>query len=105
MPSIVPSIDNEDIHLVLNDYGPLGMAYVETDPTHADRETIVRMLANGQFRNPVRVICINVAQGTARDVSESIAEAVVETGRIPPETGDFVRFHLGLLNAPETAPR
>lgn len=97
MPSIVPSIDSEDIHLVLNNFGDAGMAYVETDPLHADRTTIVRMLAEGQFSNPVRVICVNVGKGIVTDVSEDVAMAVMQGGRVAEETADFVRFHLGLM--------
>ena len=29
------------VYLVLNDFGPLGRAYVETDEAHADEATIV----------------------------------------------------------------
>jgi hypothetical protein len=36
----VPPLD-ADVHLVLCDFGPFGIAYVETDPAEADAITIV----------------------------------------------------------------
>ena len=34
--------DDITVYLVLNDYGKLGSAYVETDPAEANRESIIR---------------------------------------------------------------
>jgi hypothetical protein len=42
-PSLVPSL-NEDLHLVLCDFGRAGLAYVETDPAEADATTVVQNL-------------------------------------------------------------
>jgi hypothetical protein len=39
--SVVPSPDH-DLHFVLCDFGKYGKAYIETDPSEADRDTIVR---------------------------------------------------------------
>ena len=36
----VPSFDTT-VYIVLNDFGPLGSAYVETDEAEADENTIV----------------------------------------------------------------
>jgi hypothetical protein len=51
--------DDVTIYLVLNDYGKLGSAYVETDPAEADRETIIRNFLSGQYGNAVRVVAFN----------------------------------------------
>ena len=67
--SLVPSLDS-DIHLVLCRFGRAGLAYVETDPMEADETTVVRNLLYGQYREPLRVVALNVEEGWSRDVSE-----------------------------------
>ncbi|MGC2159042.1 MAG: hypothetical protein WA662_22005 [Pseudolabrys sp.] len=65
------------VHIVLNDFGPLGRAYVAADETDADEATIVENILSGQYSHPVRVIAFNTAEGWARDVTEDIAQAVL----------------------------
>ena len=65
------------VHLVLNDFGPLGRSYVETDEAEADEVTVVENILNGVYSHPVRVITFNTVEGWARDVTEDIAEAVL----------------------------
>ena len=79
-PTLVPGTGTTT-HLVLNDFGALGCAYLETDEAKADEWTIVRNIANGQYSNPVRIVAFNVAEGWSRDVTREIAEAVFELGR------------------------
>ena len=79
-PTLVPGTGTTT-HLVLNDFGALGCAYLETDEAKADEWTIVRNIANGHYSNPVRVVAFNVAEGWSRDVTRQIAEAVFELGR------------------------
>jgi hypothetical protein len=69
--SLVPSF-NEDVHLVLCDFGRVGLAYVETDPAEADATTVVQNLLHGQYERPLRVLALNADEGWARDVSETI---------------------------------
>ena len=66
------------VYLVLNDHGEFGIAYVETDPAEADRETIIRNFLSGQYSNALRVVAFNTAEGWSRDVSEDIAGEVLE---------------------------
>jgi hypothetical protein len=66
------------VYLVLNDHGKNGIAYDETDPAQADRETIIRNFLSGQYSNALRVIAFNTAEGWSRDVSEDIAGEVLE---------------------------
>ncbi len=75
-PSIVPREHDHDVYLVLDDFGRMGQAWRETDPERADRETIIADLLDGQYSNPVRIVCFNTAEGWARDVSEDIADAI-----------------------------
>ena len=65
------------VHIVLNDFGPLGSAYVETDEAEADEVTIIENILSGQYSHPLRVIAFNTAEGWARDVTEDIARAVL----------------------------
>ena len=65
------------VHMVLNDFGPLGRAYVETDEAEADEVTVAENILNGVYSHPVRVITFNTAEGWARDVTEDIAQAVL----------------------------
>ena len=69
------------VHIVLNDFGPLGRAYVEADETDADEATIVENLLSGQYSHPIRVVAFNTAEGWARDVTEDIALAVLSKAR------------------------
>jgi len=66
------------VYLVVNDFGQLGKAYVETDIAEADREAIIRNFISGQYSNALCVVAINTAEGWSRDVSEDIANEVLE---------------------------
>src|ERR1700722_15538762 len=79
MPRHVPQLSEDvTVYLVLNDHGKNGLAYDETDPAEADRETIIRNFLSGQYSNALRVIAFNTAEGWSRDVSEDIAGEVLE---------------------------
>ena len=43
--------DDVTVYLVLNDHGQFGIAFDETDPAKADRETIIRNFLTGQYGN------------------------------------------------------
>ena len=70
-PSIVPSND-QDVYLVLDNYGEWGTAWRETDVEDTDLESVIIDLLEGQYINPVRVVGFNVSQGWVRDVSEDV---------------------------------
>ena len=79
MPRRLPQpSDDVTAYLVLNDHGQFGIAYVETDPAEADRETTIRNFLSGQYSNALRVVAFNTAEGWSRDVSEDIAGEVLE---------------------------
>jgi len=88
-PSIVPDSDDRDIYLVLNDYDRLGRAWCETD-----EETIITYMMEGQYRNPVRVVAFNIAQGWCRDATADIADELrrryVDFGEMPDSVLDFM---------------
>ena len=74
---LAPREPDVTVYIVLNDFGPLGSAYVETDEAEADKATIVENILSGQYSHPVRVVALNTAEGWARDVTEDIARAVL----------------------------
>lgn len=53
-PSIVPGGIDQTVYLVLNDFGSLGHAYLETDEEKADLETVIASMLEGQYSNPVK---------------------------------------------------
>ena len=64
-PSIIPGFD-ADVYLVLDDFGQLGRAYSEVDEDKADRETLIRSLVDGQYRNPVRMVAPSILPKAGR---------------------------------------
>src|SRR3954452_24398742 len=101
-PSIVPPGGDQDVYLVLDDFGSgLGRAWREADVEHTDLETVITDLLDGQFNNPVRIIAFNVAEGWARDVSEAVADELRELCAdhrrdLPFSVQEFVERCIGL---------
>ena len=63
-PPLAPKLtDNVTVHIVLNDFGKLGRAFLETDELEADEWTTVSNIINGEYSNPVRVVAFNIAEG------------------------------------------
>ena len=83
---LAPREPDVTVHIVLNDFGPLGRAYVETDETEADEATIVENILSGQYSHPVRVVALNTAEGWARDATEDIARVVLSKVRNEPRS-------------------
>jgi hypothetical protein len=67
------TVHDETIYLVLEDFGSLGQAYRETDPSQADRQTVLSDLLSGQYERPLRIVAFNTTEGWARDVTGEIA--------------------------------
>ena len=83
MLNLTPLVPDGDVtvHIVLNDFGDLGRAYVETDEAAADEATIVENILTGQYSYPLRVVAFNTAEGWSRDVTEDIAVAAMNRVR------------------------
>jgi hypothetical protein len=79
-PPLAPDAQFHDVtvYIVLNDFGQLGRAYVETDEAAADEQTVISNISSGEYSNPVRVVAFNTAEGWSRDVTEDIAHALLE---------------------------
>ena len=52
-PSIVPGDTDQNIYLVMDDLSRLGRVWREADAEHADLETIIEDLFDGQYHSPV----------------------------------------------------
>ena len=96
-PSLVPHLEN-DVHLVLCDFGRYGKSYMETDPTEAGKDRIVYNMIHGQYGRPISVVAFNPNEGWAWDVSQDIAFAVTQTAErqgitLPEGTSAFVQSH------------
>jgi hypothetical protein len=73
-PSIVPNGGDQNVYLVVDDFGRNGQCYREADVETADLETVIVDLLEGQYKNPVRVVAFNTAEGWSQDVSADVAQ-------------------------------
>ena len=93
-PSIIPLEDDHDVYLVLEDFGPLGRAWRETDDSETDRQTLIRDMLDGQY---FRIVAFNTAEGWSRDVSEDIAndlqDAWSNRAEISASVEEFIQEH------------
>ena len=71
--SIVPNGDDQNVYIVLDDFGRKGRAYRETDVERADLEVVIMDLLEGEYKNPVRVVGFNTAEKWSQDVSADVA--------------------------------
>jgi hypothetical protein len=72
-PSIVPNSGDQNVYLVVDDFGDAGCVYREADVEHTDLETVIADLMSGQYNNPVRIVAFNTAENWADDVSKDVA--------------------------------
>jgi hypothetical protein len=96
------------VYIVLDDFGPLGRAYRETDEGEADERTIIANFLSGQYSRPVRVVAFNTDDHSSCDVSEDIAHAVAERAisegrRLSESTRQFLSDHLDEADLPATS--
>lgn len=99
-PSIVPAGDDQNIYIVLEDFGHNGRAYRETDAEAADIETTITDLLAGEYSNPIRVVSFNTAERWSEDVSEHVAHEIrrrcdLQASDVPSTIQDFVERHEG----------
>jgi hypothetical protein len=70
-PSIVPSRDDSDqnVYLVVDDFGRGGRAWREADVEATDLETVILDMLEGQYKN----VAFNTAEKWSQDVSTDVA--------------------------------
>jgi hypothetical protein len=98
-PPIVPGTD-QDVYLVVDDFGHLGQAWRESNVGDTDLGTVITDLLEGQYNNPVTVVGFNVAEGWCRDVSRGVAQELRkrcadQRRELPPFLEEFVDWHTG----------
>jgi hypothetical protein len=99
-PSIVPDTGDHNVYLVLDDLGRNGSVWPEADAETTDLETVITDLLTGQYKDPVRVIGFNTAEGWSQDVSPHVAHELrerwdVQLRDVPFYLQDFVDRHEG----------
>jgi len=68
----VPGADR-DVYLVEDD---LGRIWAETDVEMTDFRSVIGDILSGQYKNPVRVVAFNVAEGWSQDASSEVAHEI-----------------------------
>jgi hypothetical protein len=99
-PSIVPTGDDQNVYIVLDDFGRKGRAYRETDVERADLEAVIMDMLEGQYKNPVRVIGFNTAEKWSQDASADVAHELrrrceLQLRDVPFHLEEFVERHEG----------
>jgi hypothetical protein len=99
-PSIVPNDDDQNVYLVVDDFGRNGRAWREADVENTDLETVILDLLEGQYKNPVRVVAFNTAEKWSQDVSADVTHELrqrcdLQLRDVPFYLEDFVERHEG----------
>jgi hypothetical protein len=102
-PSIVPKGDDQNVYLVVDDFGRNGGVYREADVETTDLETVIADLRDGQYKNPIQVVAFNTAEKWSQDVSADVAHELrqrcdLQTRDIPFFLQEFVDRHEGRYN-------
>jgi hypothetical protein len=93
--SIVPGRPGDVVYLVLDDFGSVGQAYREADPSEDDEAYVIHNLMTAQYSRPQRIVAFSVAEGWARDVTADVARKVLDRAiasgaMLPPTTRELV---------------
>jgi hypothetical protein len=56
----------------------IGQSWRETDVEDTELETLLQHLLEGQYSNPVRIVAFNTAEGWSRDVSQEVAQVLLQ---------------------------
>jgi hypothetical protein len=99
-PSIVPNGNDQNVYLVVDDFGRNGRVYREADVETADLETVILDLLAGEYKNAIRVVAFNTVEGWSKDASEDIAQELrrrcdLQLRDVPSDIQDFVEHHEG----------
>jgi hypothetical protein len=76
----------------------LGRVWREADVEATELERVIQDLLDGQYKDPVRVIGFNPAEGWSQDVSEDVAQELrrrcdLQFSDVPSSIQDFVERH------------
>jgi hypothetical protein len=99
-PSIVPTGDDQNVYIAVDDFGRKGRAYRETDVETADVEITISGLLAGEYANPIRVVAFNTVERWSEDVSEDVAREIrrrcdLQAADVPSTVQNFIERHEG----------
>jgi hypothetical protein len=88
--------DDVIVYLVLNVHGQFGIAYDETDPASADRETIIRSFLSGQYSNALGAPSTppRVGPGLCLRTGEALERAFNADDDLGEDTKRFIDRHI-----------
>jgi hypothetical protein len=97
--SLVPLNKGDDVFLVLDELMTFGRVWREMSEEAANERTVLELIANGEFRRPIRVVVFNTAEGSSRDETVDIGFKLLEMSRegrmLVPAANDFVERTTG----------
>jgi hypothetical protein len=96
-PSLVPVSESSDVYLVLDELPTCGRVWRELSEEAANQQTVLKLIANGEFHRPVRIIAFNTAEGWSRDVTGEIAEALLDREASEGDLSHSARIFVGRL--------
>jgi hypothetical protein len=96
-PSLVPQSESSDVYLVLDELPTFGRVWRELSEEAANKQSVVNLIANGEFHDPVRVIAFNAAEEWSRDVTGEIAEALLDREASEGDLSQSARIFVGRL--------
>jgi hypothetical protein len=99
-PSIVPNDEDQNVYLVVDDFGRNGGAWREADVEATDLETVILDMLGGQYKSPLRVVAFNTTGKWSQDVSADVAHELrqrcdLQLRDVPFFLQDFVDRHEG----------
>ena len=89
--SLVPLYENNNVYLVLDELLTFGRVWRELSEEAANEQTVLELIANGEFNRPVRVIVFNTAEGWSRDDTVAVGFKLLEMSRGGHVLGDAAR--------------
>ena len=97
--SLVPLNEDNDVYMVLDELLTFGRVWREASEEAANEQTVLNLIADGEFRRPVRVIVFNSAEGWCRDETAALGLKLLEMSResrvLGPAAIDFVERTTG----------
>jgi hypothetical protein len=79
--TLVPLYEDNDVYLVLDELPTFGRIWRELGEGQANEETVATLIADGEFRRPVRVIVFNTAEGWSHDDTAHFGFKLLEMSR------------------------
>ena len=97
--SLVPLYEDNNVYMVLDELVTFGRVWRETSEEAANEQTVLNLIADGEFHHPVRVIVFNSAEGWCRDETAALGLKLLEMSRegraLGPAAIDFVERTTG----------